>query len=140
VYPIAASDPVFTGSTDMPPYVVLRHQTPDGSAHLDWMLATTDDLPDPDVRSLVTFRTPVIPGQADAFDAERIPDHRVHYLTYEGPLSGGRGDVRRIAAGSVVWIRNDDAAMTVCLDDALTLDGEATPGPHWRFRRVQDTG
>lgn len=30
----------------------------------------------------------------------RIGDHRKHYLAYEGPVSGGRGEVRRICAGT----------------------------------------
>ncbi len=37
-------------------------------------------------------------------EAERIADHRVEYLTYEGPLSGDRGTVTRLARGEVVSI------------------------------------
>jgi len=33
--------------------------------------------------------------------ARRIGDHRKAYLDYEGPVSGGRGDVRRVDAGLV---------------------------------------
>ncbi|MEM8873908.1 MAG: hypothetical protein AAGD32_06570 [Planctomycetota bacterium] len=29
-----------------------------------------------------------------------IHDHRRKYLDYEGPISGGRGEVRRVAAGT----------------------------------------
>lgn len=32
--------------------------------------------------------------------AERIQDHRRHYLDYEGPVSGDRGSVRRLDRGS----------------------------------------
>lgn len=38
--------------------------------------------------------------------ARRLPDHRRVYLEYEGPVSGGRGDVRRVAQGNAsvrVW-------------------------------------
>lgn len=31
--------------------------------------------------------------------SESIPDHRLKYLDYEGPVSGDRGTVTRIAAG-----------------------------------------
>ena len=31
--------------------------------------------------------------------AVRLPDHRKAYLTYEGPVSGGRGEVRRVEEG-----------------------------------------
>src|SRR5262245_3281104 len=35
--------------------------------------------------------------------AEVTPDHRPVYLDYEGPLSGGRGTVSRIDAGTFEW-------------------------------------
>ena len=34
---------------------------------------------------------------------EPTPDHRLHYLDYEGPLSGGRGNVARVDAGTFNW-------------------------------------
>ena len=33
--------------------------------------------------------------------ARRIGDHRKAYLDYEGPVSGGRGDVTRVDRGTV---------------------------------------
>lgn len=33
-------------------------------------------------------------------DAAELPDHRVTYLDYEGPVSGGRGTVKRVARGT----------------------------------------
>jgi hypothetical protein len=53
---------------------------------------------------LVTFR---LDTRLDALAegghlrAERAPDHRPAYLSYEGPISGDRGRVRRLAAGLV---------------------------------------
>jgi hypothetical protein len=35
----------------------------------------------------------------DPIVVERLPDHRMAYLDYEGPLSGGRGSVSRCLAG-----------------------------------------
>jgi hypothetical protein len=39
----------------------------------------------------------LIPGQQVA---EALPAHRLHYLDYEGPVSGNRGSVRRMARGT----------------------------------------
>ena len=93
----------------MPRTVVLRHDLPDGSHHYDWLIepmcpaaATTGDaLADPDDRVLIAWRLPDPPssvhGKATA--ADRLPPHRRLYLDYEGPISGHRGEVRRIAGG-----------------------------------------
>jgi hypothetical protein len=48
---------------------------------------------------LETFRCPRWPVEAgDRLD--RLPDHRRVYLDYEGPISGGRGEVVRVEAGT----------------------------------------
>ncbi|MEO1007932.1 MAG: hypothetical protein AAFX79_05160 [Planctomycetota bacterium] len=78
------------------PTVLLRHDLPDGTRHFDWMLAAE---PDPD-SPLVTFRVEErIDRGPPAFRAERLADHRRRYLDYEGPISGGRGRVSRVASG-----------------------------------------
>lgn len=82
------------------PTVLLVHTLPNGESHYDWMIAS-------DVIgrfSLYTFRLPhrldlMAPGEETIGD--RIGDHRAAYLTYEGPVSGDRGEVERIAAGSI---------------------------------------
>jgi hypothetical protein len=35
-----------------------------------------------------------------AIVADGLPDHRLDYLTYEGPISGDRGEVRRWDEGT----------------------------------------
>lgn len=40
------------------------------------------------------------PGDPPAA-AERLADHRRHYLTYQGAVSGGRGTVERIVEGII---------------------------------------
>lgn len=43
----------------------------------------------------------------DAWEGElllRLPMHRSVYLTYEGPISGGRGYVRRVGTGILRWL------------------------------------
>lgn len=75
--------------------VLLRHDLPDGSSHFDWLLEPREGLP------LIAFRVAhrldlVTPAE---FSAQRIPDHRREYLDYQGPVSGGRGTVSRVAQG-----------------------------------------
>lgn len=86
--------------------VLLEHTLTDGSWHLDWMLQR----PSPRGDRLVTFRvrdrldTPGVMG----WIGERLGDHRAAYLSYEGVISGGRGTVRRVAAGSCSWVVLDE--------------------------------
>lgn len=89
--------------------VLLEHTQPDGGLHYDWLLDRVhpDSLLRPPGSPLVSFR---LQWRADSemrdgtrlLEAERMKDHRPLYLDYEGPLSGGRGSVRRVAEGEVV--------------------------------------
>jgi hypothetical protein len=80
--------------------VQLRHDLPDGSCHIDWMIARdpAGSLPLSAWR-LARCLHDVKPGESAPL--ERLPDHRPLYLDYEGPVSGNRGSVRREAAGTV---------------------------------------
>lgn len=81
-----------------PRFVVLLHESPRGE-HWDLMLETGE--------RLTTWDVPPACG-TDALDrlesfrcrALRLPDHRAMYLEYEGPISEGRGSVRRLDAGT----------------------------------------
>ncbi len=80
------------------PMVVLRHELPNGSFHFDWMFAREN----PAVTKLITLRTCERPDECRAgqrIEVERIGDHRIVYLNYEGQVSGNRGSVTRVAAG-----------------------------------------
>lgn len=50
-----------------------------------------------------------------------LPDHRPLYLDYEGPLSGQRGAVRRLAAGSHIVVSDQPLLLAVRLDDGTLL-------------------
>lgn len=63
-------------------YVVLRHDHPE--VHWDFMLEAEG--------VLRTWRLPS-PPHAMAMEATALPDHRLAYLDYEGPVSDGRGTV-----------------------------------------------
>ena len=90
------------------PTVQLRHELPDGSHHIDWLLGQ-----DPDgSRPLISFRIdqPVSDlKEGQSLTALRIADHRPAYLEYEGPVSPNRGIVRRLCRGRVLaWRKPED--------------------------------
>ena len=70
-------------------YVILEHHW--YGIHYDLMLEHQ--------HVLQTWRleTPLTVGNMPAV---LLPDHRLEYLTYEGPISGNRGNVRRVAEGT----------------------------------------
>jgi hypothetical protein len=78
----------------MPRFVILCHEFPEGhprATHWDLMFEWGAAL-----RTWAMAGEPLSAGQ---IDAEQLPDHRVAYLDYEGPVSGGRGTVTRWDAG-----------------------------------------
>ena len=82
--------------------VLLLHETPDGSSHLDWLIASdVSARGDADTRDVLTLRLPREAGTPGTrhFRATRLPDHRRLYLTHEGEVPGGRGTVTRLAEG-----------------------------------------
>lgn len=81
-------------------FVILHHVLHDGE-HWDLMLET-----EPGCERLLTWQLPAEPTGLGAFPiaARPIGDHRRAYLTYEGPVSGDRGHVRRVDAGQVEWL------------------------------------
>lgn len=89
----------------LPRIVLLRHEvdrplsrggkepaTASGS-HFDWMFERQG--------VLLTWATEPLQSLSGIceVDAERLADHRLAYLHYEGEISQGRGRVRRVAAG-----------------------------------------
>jgi len=87
------------------PTVLLEHAQADGT-HYDWLIAR------PGEERLWTARV-ASPGSQWAalgrFTLDVLPPHRRDYLTYEGPVSGGRGTVRRVDAGTVRIVSWDEA-------------------------------
>ncbi len=100
-------------------FVVLRH-IGFGEPHFDLMLEVSTDA---DLKTWRVYEWP--PTEETRFEV--LPDHRRRYLMYEGPISDGRGEVRRVEQG--VWRRQDehvvlrsDAAKVVKLSLAAALD------------------
>lgn len=140
----------------MPRYVLLRHECPTEyreGPHWDLMLerpATADE------RRLATWSLLTLPlcwaaalavaapsARHDEVDAEALADHRAHYLDYEGPLSGSRGSVRRVASGELVWRCATADRIDVAFSDG-PLAGECvlTRGDinRWRLRATLASG
>src|SRR5262245_29210037 len=80
----------------MPRFVVLLHETPPGDSrgrHYDLMLEQGG--------ALWTWAINALPcAGGEAIPAERLPDHRLAYLEYEGEVAGNRGSVSRIDCGT----------------------------------------
>ena len=71
-------------------FVILRHDHP----YLHWDLLLEEDT------SCRCWRLLREPCSGEPIAAERLPPHRLQYLDYEGPVTGNRGNVRRIVSGS----------------------------------------
>jgi hypothetical protein len=88
----------------MPRYVILRHETSQG-VHLDFMLEANG------VLKTWSLAEPPRPGVE--IECKALPDHRLAYLDYEGPISGGRGTVARWDRGTYVIRRQSDVEWAV---------------------------
>jgi DNA polymerase Ligase (LigD) len=99
----------------MPRFVLLFHDCPadyDRPSHWDFMLEVgsalrtwaLNELPSTweaayeKTRSSNLLCRPLAAG--DVVEAKQLGDHRIAYLEFEGPLTGGRGSVTRIDTGS----------------------------------------
>lgn len=73
----------------------------EGNVLKTWALA---ELPQAWSGLSVSEPFPVI-AASNTVEAEQLADHRPAYLDYEGPVSGERGTVRKLDAGSYVCRR-----------------------------------
>lgn len=69
-------------------FVILEHDW--NGVHYDLMMEQGDIL------KTWQLASPIQPGRQGAI---LLPDHRLEYLTYEGPVSRDRGNVVRVAEG-----------------------------------------
>ena len=89
----------------MPRFVILTHDHP--SLHWDFMLEAQS--------ALRTWRLSAALVVSKHIQAELLPDHRLHYLDYEGPVSKNRGTVTRWDAGTFTWIMDEPLLLKVYL-------------------------
>ncbi len=111
---------------------VILHHTDFGEPHFDVMFAVGD--------VLRTWQVPADPRElpvGQSLSATALPDHRIAYLTYEGPISRNRGCVERMLAGT--YDSDGWEAETICLEldggaccQTVTLMGDGSGGWCWR--------
>lgn len=110
-------------------FVILRHETADG-VHFDFMLEAEG--------ALKTWSLPEPPRADEGIECRQLPDHRLAYLDYEGPVSGGRGAVTRWDRGTYETQRQSDREWIVCLSGerlsgGVTLRRTAEGSDRWRL-------
>jgi hypothetical protein len=109
----------------MPRFVLLEHDHP--HLHLDLMFEVG--------AVLWTWQLASLPEKSIPVQARRIFDHRLLYLDYEGPISGNRGQVRRLDRGVYEWLEQAPDRLVAQLDgnhlsgrlELFQVDGE-----HWQ--------
>jgi len=113
----------------MPRFAILCHEGPRG-LHWDLLLEAGE--------TLKTWALPQVPEANVEIPCEALPDHRLAYLDYEGPVAGGRGSVVRWDRGTYEIERQRESEWSV------VLAGEKIRGPvvlrrgpgestHWRL-------
>jgi len=115
-------------------FVILAH-TDYGAPHFDLMLDTG--------QALRTWQVPDDPLLMDTHASEHItqlPDHQLAYLDYEGPISRGRGVVRRVDAGGYELSEAEDGSLVLMLDSSrgsgtFQLISGSSPD-RWRLTRL----
>ncbi|MEZ6057528.1 MAG: DNA polymerase ligase N-terminal domain-containing protein [Planctomycetaceae bacterium] len=108
----------------MPRFAILFHDHPE--PHWDFFLEVGT--------SLRTWRLAALPAAGLTIAATPLANHRQEYLTYEGPVSGDRGSVERVAAGKYEVLMGPDTALKV----ALTFsEGMSQCGPSLFARLIE---
>lgn len=109
----------------MPRFVVLEHDHP--QQHWDLMLEAG--------AVLRTWRLDQPLGCGQELTAAAVFDHRLHYLDYEGPISGNRGRVIRRERGTFTGEAEGDQEIIVQLEGERlrgTLRLQHEDGDRWR--------
>ena len=105
-------------------YVVLRHEGV-AEPHFDLMFETSPG------SVLRTWRAPRWPLKAGDL-LTGLGEHRRAYLVFEGPVSGGRGFVQRVCAGTIELTRSDPHAIDALLDGVTELTLVSEQHDTWR--------
>lgn len=86
-------------------YVILEHTW--NNIHFDLMIEGQSSLKTWQLTKMLE------PGLQPATS---LPDHRLEYLAYEGPISGNRGAVKRVAEGTFTMLEKSDELLEVELE------------------------
>jgi hypothetical protein len=118
-------------------FVLLRHVLSD-DAHWDLMLDTGSTLATWQLHDDPTALAADTAGTTE-IRARRLNDHRRAYLDYEGPISGGRGQVTRTDSGIYRTEGRREDVWRILLEGRL-LRGEfqltRNPDASWSLRRL----
>jgi hypothetical protein len=110
----------------MPRFVILTHDWP--LLHWDFLVESGD--------VLRAWRLLAEPVANEDIPAEPNADHRLFYLDYEGPVSGGRGSVARWDCGTCDWLADEADRVEIALRGSK-IAGRAVlrrAGDGWVFR------
>ena len=116
-------------------FVILAHSGL-GPLHYDLMLEQD--------QALATWRLETDPArlrEGESIGARKLKDHRVAYLSYEGPVSRGRGEVVRSDGGTYHVLGRQPQGLSVELNGKtvsgryeLTCSGRK--GDRWTLKRL----
>ena len=118
----------------MPRFVVLHHLTPPaGPSETHWDLMLEHD------GKLETWALPAPLTPDSTQPGQRLPDHRIHYLDYEGPVSANRGTVKRWDWGTYLLLNSSPNLRDVQLSGQqhtvnLVLRREGAESETWSIR------
>jgi len=117
-------------------FVVLYHACPpdfERPSHWDLMFEVGE--------LLRTWALAAAPDSAPSVAAEKLADHRLAYLDYEGPVSRGRGTVTRWDRGQYSVERESDRELVVHLEGenlrgvaSLSLENSGSDDWHLTFQ------
>jgi len=133
----------------MPRFVLLFHACPGARprpSHWDLMLERGEvlrtwalaQLPRDWAPLVATSANSPAPAHTNAVSAEPLGDHRPAYLEFEGPLSGSRGHVTRVEAGTfVIHEESPDRWEVIATGEVLrgriTLSRSAPGADRWQL-------
>ncbi|MFK7758659.1 MAG: hypothetical protein AB8C13_01790 [Phycisphaerales bacterium] len=128
--------------------VLLKHTLADLTWHYDWLIERPGLEIEHRLLSFQTNSNPALWISRDAHIVRKLPDHRAHYLTYEGVILGGRGHVKRMESGIAICSHNiTDGVLQLDIrwdgphDDAQTAlksqyQGELVGDDQWKIWKV----
>ncbi len=105
--------------SQVPKKFVVQQHTTAGSVHWDLMLESGD--------ALQTWRLETNPAEvvSHSVEAAKIFDHPLKFLTYEGPVNQGKGQVKIADAGTYTAINEDDKSFELDFNGRI-LKGKFT--------------
>lgn len=123
-------------------FAILLHDHP--ALHWDFFLEAGE--------GLRSWRLAESPAAGREIEATPLPEHRIHYLDYEGPVSGGRGTVARVARGTYHVIQETATTLEIILEVHESVDCptgrlvgrfeqndvKSTTGCRWSFVAADD--